>query len=79
MHADLTSLAEDPAFKTAIGEAVTRANKHLSAIERVRKFHVMSQPFSIDNGLMTPTLKLRRHLIVRTYRELLDSLYGSGR
>ena len=37
------------------------------------------QPFSVDNGLMTPTLKLRRHLIVRSYRELLDSLYGSGR
>lgn len=77
--ADLASLAEDPAFRTEIGEAVTRANKHLSAIERVRKFHVMSQPFSIDNGLMTPTLKLRRHLIVRTYADLLDSLYGPGR
>ena len=77
--ADLASLAEDPAFKAAIGEAVTRANKRLSAIERVRRFHVMPEPFSVDNGLMTPTLKLRRHLIVAAYRDLLDGLYGSGR
>ena len=37
----------------------------------------MPEPFSVDNGLMTPTLKLRRHLIVKAYRELLEGLYGS--
>ena len=37
----------------------------------------MPEPFSIDNGLMTPTLKLRRHLIVKANQSLLDSLYSS--
>jgi long-chain acyl-CoA synthetase len=76
---DLARLAEDPAFKAAIGEAVTRANKHLSAIERIRKFHIMPDPFSIENGMLTPTLKLRRPLIIKAHQELLESLYSSGR
>jgi long-chain acyl-CoA synthetase len=75
----LAELAENPAFKAAIGEAVTRANRRLSAIERIRKFHIMPEPFSIENGLLTPTMKLRRHLIVKACRELLDGLYASGR
>ena len=60
-----------------IGEAVARANRSLSAIERIRRFHIMAEPFTVENGLMTPTLKLRRHLIVKAYRELLEGLYGS--
>ena len=51
----------------------------LSPIERVRRFHVMPEPFSVDNGLMTPTLKLRRHLIVKAHQELLEGLYGAGK
>ena len=77
--ADLNELAEDARFKAAIGAAVTRANSRLSAIERVRKFHVMPEAFSVDNGLMTPTLKLRRHLIVGAYRDLLEGLYSAGK
>jgi long-chain acyl-CoA synthetase len=75
----LAKLANDPRFKAAIGEAVARANRSLSPIERVRRFHVMPEPFSVDNGLMTPTLKLRRHLIVNAYQPLLESLYGPGK
>jgi long-chain acyl-CoA synthetase len=76
---DLAALAEDPDFKAAVGEAVARANRHLSAIERVRRFHVMPEPFSIENGLMTPTLKLRRGLIVDAHRDLLEGLYAPGK
>ena len=75
--ADLVLLAEDADFRAAMGEAVARANKSLSAIERIRRFHVMAEPFTVENGLMTPTLKLRRHLIVRAYRGVLEGLYGS--
>jgi long-chain acyl-CoA synthetase len=77
--ADLAQLAEHPGLKAAIGEAVKRANRILSPIERVRRFHIMPEMFGIENGLLTPTLKLRRPLIVKAYRELLESLYAPAK
>ena len=79
LEAELATLAVHAEFRAAIGEAVSRANRNLSPIERVRRFHIMPEPFSVDNGLMTPTLKLRRHLIVKANQELLDSLYGAAK
>ena len=76
---DLAELGRNAAFKAAIGEAVRRANNALSPIERVRRFEVMPEAFSVENGFMTPTLKLRRHLIVQAYKELLEGLYGPGK
>jgi long-chain acyl-CoA synthetase len=72
---DLAELARHKDFERAIGEAVARSNEHLSVIERVRHFRVMPEPFSIEKGTMTPTLKLRRQLIYRVHKDLFESLY----
>jgi long-chain acyl-CoA synthetase len=77
--ADMAELAQDQGFRQRIGEAVKRANANLSAIERIRKFEIMTEPFSVDNGLMTPTLKLRRPHITERHGDLLESLYAAGR
>ena len=75
---DLAELVHDQGFRQKIGEAVKRANINLSAIERIRKFEIMTEPFTVENGLMTPTLKLRRHAITERQGELLESLYKAG-
>jgi long-chain acyl-CoA synthetase len=75
----LAELVDNPAFKAAINEAVGRANQRLSAIERVRRFQIMAEPFSVENGLLTPTMKLRRHLIIEAHHDLIESLYGASR
>ena len=62
-------------LRAAVGEAVARANRSLSSIERVKRFALAAEPFSIDNGEMTPTQKIRRHVIGARYRYLLDELY----
>jgi long-chain acyl-CoA synthetase len=72
---DLASLVLDKGFHQAVGEAVTRANQKLSVIERVRHFRLLAEPFSIENGLMTPTLKLKRSRICSQYRDLIEGLY----
>ena len=74
--ADLAALAADPQFTAALSAAVDRVNKHLSAIERVRRFTVSPERFSVDNELMTPTMKLRRHAIYARHGETLKRLYG---
>jgi long-chain acyl-CoA synthetase len=74
---DMAALTEHEDFRRALGEAVRRANSGLTAIERVRHFRVMAEPFSIENGMMTPTLKLKRQIIYRTHRELFEELYDA--
>ena len=74
---DLKALAADPAFTKAIGAAVNRVNVTLSQGERVRRFVVAEEAFTIANGQMTPTLKIKRHVIRERYGAALDALYHS--
>jgi long-chain acyl-CoA synthetase len=68
--------ARDPeTVREAVGAALERANRRLSPLERVRSFVVASEAFSIANGMLTPTLKIRRHRIRETYRASLEALY----
>lgn len=62
---------------TAITTAIARANATLSAIERVRRFIIASEPFTTENGQMTPTLKIRRRAIRQVYGAALEALYDA--
>ena len=55
--------------------AVKTANENLSQIEKIRRYIIINEPFSTDNGMLTPTMKLRRHMINEVYGEQLNSLY----
>ena len=58
-----------------LSAAVDRVNKDVSVIEKVRRFILADEPFSVDNEQMTPSLKIRRHVIRAAYGERLDALY----
>ncbi|MEX2451382.1 MAG: long-chain fatty acid--CoA ligase [Rhodospirillales bacterium] len=73
--ASLGSLVDDPDLCRALDDAVSRVNKRLSNIEKVRRFIVAPEPFTVDNALMTPTMKIRRHKINEIYRAALEGLY----
>jgi long-chain acyl-CoA synthetase len=77
VSADLSALAADPGFTRAIGAAVNRVNLSLTPSERVRRFVVAAEAFTIANGQMTPTLKIKRHVIRERYGAALDALYHS--
>jgi long-chain acyl-CoA synthetase len=72
---DLGGLQKLPAFRSAVRAAIDRVNKELSVIEKVRQYTFADEPFTIDNGEMTPSLKIRRHAIKARYGERLDKLY----
>ncbi len=76
--ADLAALAGDDAFRAAIDAALERVNARLSRIERVRRVVVAEEPFTTDNALMTPTLKVRRHKTMEVYGDRLEALYERG-
>ncbi|TCP99467.1 long-chain acyl-CoA synthetase [Sphingomonas sp. PP-F2F-A104-K0414] len=68
-------LAENSEFRTAIGHAVERVNADLTVTERVRRFVLADGPFTIENEQLTPSLKIRRHVLKQAYGERLDALY----
>ncbi|UVO49881.1 long-chain fatty acid--CoA ligase [Sphingomonas sp. SUN019] len=74
---DFATLADNPAYRAAISAAVERTNKDLSVIERVRRFILADAPFGIENEQLTPSLKIRRHVLKQVYGERLDGLYKS--
>lgn len=72
---DLATLAGDKEFRAAIGAVLDRVNGGLSNLEKVRRFVIAAEPFTTDNQMMTPTLKIRRHNIRKEYQAALDALY----
>lgn len=72
---DCKQLQDLPEFKAAVRAAVDRVNKDLSVVEKVRRFAIADEPFTIENEEMTPSMKIRRHKIKERYGERLDGLY----
>jgi long-chain acyl-CoA synthetase len=72
---DLPELQALPAYRSAIRAAIDRVNQDLSVTEKIRQFAFADEPFTIDNAMMTPSLKIRRGPIKERYGERLDALY----
>ena len=72
---DLAELCEDAELRAALGAAVDRVNGTLSNIEKLRRYVVAPEAFSVDNEMLTPTLKIRRHKIKEVYGAGLEALY----
>jgi long-chain acyl-CoA synthetase len=67
---------DEAALRSRLQKAVDRVNAELSVIEKVRRFTLADEAFSVDNEQMTPSMKIRRHVLKTVYGEKLDSLYG---
>jgi len=70
-----TGLASVEGVTNALTAVLEGVNASLSNIEKVRKFILADAPFTTDNGLLTPTMKIRRHKIKEKYGEQLEALY----
>jgi len=68
-------LKTDPDYVRALSAAVDRVNADLSVIEKVRRFIAADEPFTVENEQLTPSIKIRRHVIRTIYGERLDALY----
>ena len=56
-------------------DEIEKINKNLSKIEKIKKFFTIKEQFTIENGMMTPTLKLKRYKIINKYKNELEKLY----
>jgi long-chain acyl-CoA synthetase len=70
--------ATDPEVLAALDAAVTRANAAVSRAESIRKFTVLTCDFTVENGYLTPSLKVKRALVLKDYAQEVERLYASG-
>ena len=53
-----------------------RANEHYAQVEQIKKFTILDRDLSIEDGELTPTLKVKRNVINERYADRFDELYG---
>ena len=58
-----------------VSRIVEERNDELQSYAKVKKFAIVPEDFTVENGLLTPTLKVKRRVIPEKHRELLDGLY----
>jgi long-chain acyl-CoA synthetase len=65
--------------RAELWRAVDNANKAVSQPESIRKFTVLADDFTEENGYLTPSLKLKRNLVMRDYTTEVEALYSKPR
>jgi long-chain acyl-CoA synthetase len=58
-----------------IQQEIDKINKNLSKIEKIKKFFIIKDQFTIENNMMTPTLKLKRYKIIKNYKKEFEKLF----
>eukprot|EP00178_Gracilaria_changii_P025332 TRINITY_DN78098_c0_g1_i1.p1 TRINITY_DN78098_c0_g1~~TRINITY_DN78098_c0_g1_i1.p1 ORF type:complete len:628 (+),score=111.28 TRINITY_DN78098_c0_g1_i1:318-2201(+) len=67
----------DPVWLKYVNEGVERANTHaISNAAKVRKFRILSKDFTVEGGELTPTMKVKRKVVVEKYESLIDDMYA---
>ena len=61
--------------KEKINEIVGEINKKLTLVEKIKKFNLINESFSIENGLLTPTMKVKRNKVIAKYKNVLENFY----
>ena len=74
-HSEENDLSKNKKVRQLIQEEVDKVNKELSPWETVKKFVLLSDPFTIESGELTPTQKTKRPVITERYAEEIDSMY----
>lgn len=69
-------LPEDERIRGLIRQELEKQLAGVKGYESVKKFEVLNEDFTVDNGMLTPTLKLKRKVVVDHYRDVLDKLYS---
>ncbi len=69
------AILENPAFRETISRGIERANAQLERWETVKQFAILPSEFGIDDGGVTPSLKVRRSIVSARFASVIDSLY----
>lgn len=71
-------LLEHPRVRGLFHQIIEEATADLSRHEKIKKFALLAEPFSVSGGELTPTMKVRRRVVEQRYRQVIEELYREG-
>jgi long-chain acyl-CoA synthetase len=74
----LESLCEDATLRAEVEQAIETANRSVSRAESIRKFVILPQDFTIERNELTPSLKVRRHIVGQNHAATIEALFAKG-
>ncbi len=79
IEGDPSSLAGDPQVRELVAGVVEDVNRERSRFEQIKRFTILPRDFEMDRGEVTPTLKLRRRVVLDHFADEVDALYDGAR
>ena len=76
-YADVEEMLAQEPIRKLFEDVFRQYSRNAAAHEKIRDFRFITEPFTVDNALMTPTMKLRRRRIEKQYADLIDEMYAS--
>ena len=76
---DVGELARTDAVRALVQNELDRANANYAQVEQIKRFAILDRDLSIEDGELTPTLKVKRAVVSERYSEIFDSLYAAER
>ena len=68
----------NPRVLQAVGRRIKAALKDFPGYAKIRQLHLSLEPWSIDDGLLTPTMKVKRPLVMQRHAEVIETMYSDG-
>jgi long-chain acyl-CoA synthetase len=77
--ATVADLADDDDLKAAIQAAIDEANKAVSKAEAIKAFRILGEDWTVDSGHLTPSLKVKRNVVLDDHADVVDQIYSGSR
>ena len=75
---DHQAIIASPVVKEEYERRIIEKNKSLAKYETIKKFELLSEEFTVENNMFTPTMKVRRKNVMEVYNDLIESMYPTG-
>ena len=76
---DVTQAASHPRVMQSLEHAINRTKRNVSRAESIRKFRIVNAEFTVDNGYLTPSMKLKRANVTRDFAHEIEALYNDNK
>src|SRR5690606_12460694 len=76
VYTDLASFSELPEVRAEIDRAVNEANGTVASVEQIKKYVVVPDEWTPDSGEVTPSLKLKRRVVLEKYADEIEAMYA---